>query len=74
MILSVRALQVLQANVVKQKLTYAQLTHARMACALIDCSVINVYVIQDGLVLLVKSTLMIVQAIHVETMENVQTW
>jgi len=70
----VHAHQVLQANAVKQKLKYALLTHVKMVCALIDCSVINVYVIRDGLVLLVKSTLMIVQVTRVETMENVQTW
>jgi len=74
MILNVRAHPVLRANVAKQKSKYARLTHVKMACALIDYSVINVYVIQDGLVLLVKSTLMIVQVTLVETMESVQIW
>jgi len=74
MISSARAHQVLLENGVKQKLKYARPTHVRTVCALIDCSVINVYVIRDGLVLLVKSTLMIVPVIRVETMENVQTW
>jgi len=74
MISSARADQVLRENVVKQKLKYVRLTHVRMVCALIDYSVINVYVIRDGLVLLVKLTLMIVQVTRVETMENVLTW
>jgi len=74
MILNAHAHPVLRENAVKQKLKYARLTHVRMACALIDYSAINAYVIRDGLVLLVKSTLMIVQVTRVETMENVQTW